>query len=163
MLSGRCQDSIARASEGPLSARSTALGNGKKEGIALKARVNLGATFTCQTQAIDRASFISVRLVSRFQRLRFFLRLPRAALRAEERPFACPRLFCIAPSAPAVWTFPTPHNCIYISGRGGLNHGGVAQDVCWSALAEGFVLNLLTQECYRVLAGGTPSGIAPLG
>jgi hypothetical protein len=50
-----------------LSARSAALGNGKKEGLALKARVNLDATITCQT--IDRGCFISILLVSRFQRL----------------------------------------------------------------------------------------------
>src|SRR5271165_7022830 len=47
-------------------------------------------------------------------------------------------------------------------GRGGLNHGGVANDVGRGALAEGLGLNLFAQECYQVLAGGTPSGTAPL-
>ena len=50
-----------------------------------------------------------------------------------------------------------------ILGRGGLNHGGVANDVGRGALAEGLGLNLFAQECYQVLAGGTPSGTAPLG
>ena len=35
-----------RASEGPLSARGAALGKRKKEGLALKARINLDAAFT---------------------------------------------------------------------------------------------------------------------
>ena len=71
-----------------------------------------------------------------------------------------------AVSAPAVWTSPdAQHRLIFdiLSGRGGLNHGWVTKDVGWRSLAERFGLNLLTQECYRVLAGGTPSGIAPLG
>src|SRR5438132_14092408 len=50
-----------------------------------------------------------------------------------------------------------------ILGRSGLNHGGVANDVRRGALAEGLGLNLFAQECYQVLAGGTPSGTAPLG
>jgi len=50
-----------------------------------------------------------------------------------------------------------------ILGRGGLNHGGVANDVGRGALAEGLGLNLFAQECYEVLAGGAPSGTAPLG
>src|SRR5271167_4662601 len=68
--------------------------------------------------------------------------------------------------APAVWTSPdAQHPLIFdiLSGRGGLNHGWVTKDVGWRSLAERFGLNLLTQECYRVLAGGTPSSIAPLG
>jgi hypothetical protein len=68
--------------------------------------------------------------------------------------------------APAVWTSPdAQHRLIFdiLSGRGGLNHGWVTKDVGWRSLAERFGLNLLTQECYHVLAGGTPSGIAPLG
>src|SRR5271167_3471938 len=66
----------------------------------------------------------------------------------------------------AVWTSPdAQHPLIFdiLSGRGGLNHGWVTKDVGWRSLAERFGLNLLTQECYRVLAGGTPSSIAPLG
>ena len=64
----------------------------------------------------------------------------------------------------AVWTFPTLHNSadVDLLGRGGLNHGGVANDVGRGALAEGLGLNLFAQECYQVLAGGTPSGTAPL-
>jgi hypothetical protein len=58
---------------------------------------------------------------------------------------------------PAVWTFPKPHNNFIsryiISGRSGLNHGGVANDVCRNALAEGLGLDLFAQECYQVLAG----------
>lgn len=50
-----------------------------------------------------------------------------------------------------------------ILGRGGLNHGGVADDVCRSALTEGLGLKLFTHECYQVLAGGTPRSGAPLG
>src|SRR5208282_3592034 len=68
--------------------------------------------------------------------------------------------------SPAVWTSPdAQHPLIFdiLSGRGGLNHGWVTKDVGWRSLAERFGLNLLTQECYRVLAGGTPSSIAPLG
>jgi hypothetical protein len=44
-----------------------------------------------------------------------------------------------------------------ISGRSGLNHGWVADDVCWRALGEGFSFDLLTQQCYEVLAGRAPS------
>jgi hypothetical protein len=50
-----------------------------------------------------------------------------------------------------------------ILGRGGLNHAGVADDVCRSALTEGLGLKLFTHECYQVLAGGTPRSGAPLG
>ena len=50
-----------------------------------------------------------------------------------------------------------------ILGRGGLNHGGVADDVCRSALTEGLGLKLFTHQCYQVLAGGTPRSGAPLG
>jgi len=67
----------------------------------------------------------------------------------------------------AVWTFRRPHNIsrlrYILSGRSGLNHGGVADDVCRSALTEGLGLKLFTHECYQVLAGGTPRSGAPLG
>src|SRR6516225_3679092 len=49
------------------------------------------------------------------------------------------------------------------SGRSGLNHGRVADDVCWRALGERFGFDLLTQQCYEVLAGGSPSVRSPLG
>jgi hypothetical protein len=49
------------------------------------------------------------------------------------------------------------------SGRSGLNDRTVGKNVGWRSLAERFGLNLLTQECYRVLAGGTPSCLAPFG
>ena len=55
------------------------------------------------------------------------------------------------------------HRQYITSGRSGLNHGWVADDVCWRALGERFSFNLLTQQCYEVLAGGAPSVRAPLG
>ena len=48
------------------------------------------------------------------------------------------------------------------SGRGGLNHGWVADNVGRGALREGFSFNLLTEQRYQILAGGTPSAKAPL-
>ena len=66
-------------------------------------------------------------------------------------------------TGPAVWTFPTPPNSVGFSGRSGLNHGGVAQNVCPIALAQGLGFNLFTHECDQVQAGGTSSGPAPLG
>ena len=63
----------------------------------------------------------------------------------------------------AVWTFATLRNSVGLgfnsSGRGGLNHGGVANDVCWRVPAG---LNLFAQKCDRVLAGRAPGGVAPL-
>src|SRR5215469_16595121 len=48
------------------------------------------------------------------------------------------------------------------SGGGGLNHGWVADNVGRGALGEGFSFNLLTEQRYQILAGGTPSAKAPL-
>src|SRR5215469_6636494 len=48
------------------------------------------------------------------------------------------------------------------SGGGSLNHGWVADNVGRGALGEGFSFNLLTEQRYQILAGGTPSAKAPL-
>src|ERR1700730_8056099 len=65
--------------------------------------------------------------------------------------------------SPAVWTSATLHNSARLryslSSRGGLNHGGVANNICWRAPPG---LNLFAQKCHRVLAGRAPGGVAPL-
>src|SRR4029077_20589022 len=66
--------------------------------------------------------------------------------------------------ATAVWTFATPPNGvrsadIAASGRGGLNHGGIANNICWR-IPPG--LNLFAQKCHRVLTRRAPGGVAPL-
>jgi len=48
------------------------------------------------------------------------------------------------------------------SGGGSLNHGWVTDNVGRGALGEGFSFNLLTEQRYQILAGGTPSAKAPL-
>src|SRR6516165_1647301 len=67
---------------------------------------------------------------------------------------------------PAVWTFAgASRHCSWqygASGGGGLNHGWVADNVGRGALGEGFSFNLLTEQRYQILAGGTPSAQAPL-
>jgi acetyl-CoA C-acetyltransferase len=79
------------------------------------------------------------------------------ALRSQQR-------FAAACSLDICRGFTTFRHRQYItSGRSGLNHGWVADDVCWRALGERFSFNLLTQQCYEVLAGGAPSVRAPLG
>jgi len=45
------------------------------------------------------------------------------------------------------------------SGRGSLNHGGVADHIGWRAPT---CLNLFAQKCHRVLTGRAPGGVAPL-
>src|ERR1700736_2609862 len=68
-----------------------------------------------------------------------------------------------APSGPAVWTFARPSTALdrgYSgSGRGSLNHGGVADHLGWRAPT---CLNLFAQKCHRVLTGRAPGGVAPL-
>src|ERR1700693_6592174 len=67
------------------------------------------------------------------------------------------------PKGPAVWTSATLHNSARLryslSSRGGLNHGGVANNICWRAPPG---LNLFAQKCHRVLAGRAPGSVAPL-
>ena len=69
----------------------------------------------------------------------------------------------VAPSGPAVWTFARPSTALdrgYSgSGRGSLNHGGVADHIGWRAPT---CLNLFAQKCHRVLTGRAPGGVAPL-
>src|SRR3984893_9685303 len=66
-------------------------------------------------------------------------------------------------SGPAVWTFARPSTALdrgYSgSGRGSLNHGGVADHIGWRAPT---CLNLFAQKCHRVLTGRAPGGVAPL-
>src|ERR1700731_4821617 len=68
-----------------------------------------------------------------------------------------------APLGPAVWTFAGPSTALdrgYSgSGRGSLNHGGVADHIGWRAPT---CLNLFAQKCHRVLTGRAPGGVAPL-
>src|ERR1700730_16932842 len=63
----------------------------------------------------------------------------------------------------AVWTFAGPSTALdrgYSgSGRGSLNHGGVADHIGWRAPT---CLNLFAQKCHRVLTGRAPGGVAPL-